>query len=198
MSSSDRKAVEAIALVLPHLVARMVEQIEDEEVSRSLLYLAPYKGESISHYLGRWFRQEIVQADAFSVGGKLRLGKVLHRWEKFYFNPPPTQAEIARLGKLIGLEIEQLMQMFPPEHESIDPRRPIRLCAACYSEAPYHRMQWQWQSIDRCDLHHLILLTKCPGHKCDAPFPIPSEWITGRCQKCGMSYRKMAKYQKFY
>ncbi|NJL22427.1 MAG: hypothetical protein HC895_19035 [Leptolyngbyaceae cyanobacterium SM1_3_5] len=169
--------------------------MEGEEIPRSIVYLAPHEGESISHYLGRWFRQDVVQADSFSVGGRLRLGKILLRWEKFYFNPPPSSTEIAKLAKLIDLETEQLMQMFPPEGESIDPH-PIRLCAACYGEAPYHRMQWQWQSIDRCDRHRLILLTKCPGHKCAAPFPIPSEWPTGKCQKCGMSYRKMVKYQK--
>ncbi|WP_199333660.1 TniQ family protein [Oculatella sp. FACHB-28] len=175
----------------------MVEQMEDGEVQRSLLYLPPYEGESISHYLGRWFRQEVVQADAFSVGGKLRLGKILHRCENFYLNPRPTSTDMTKLGKLIDLEIERLMQMFPPEDEMIDPR-PIRLCAACYGEAPYHRTQWQWQSVDRCDRHHLILLTKCSGHKCGAHFLIPSKWRSGKCQQCGMSYRKMAKHQKSY
>lgn len=175
----------------------MVEQMEDEEVHRSLLYLLPHEGESISHYLGRWFRQEVVQTDAFTLAGKLRMGKILRRWENFYFTPPPTATDITKLGELIDLETVQLMQMFPPKNEPSDPR-PIRLCGTCYAEAPYHRMQWQWQSVDRCNRHHLILLTKCPGHKCNLPFPIPSQWVTGKCQKCEMSYKKMAKYQKPY
>ncbi|MCY7273411.1 MAG: hypothetical protein LH702_06620 [Phormidesmis sp. CAN_BIN44] len=56
---------------------------------------------------------------------------------KFLLNPLPAPAEMAKLGNLIDLEIERLVQMFPPENRPSNPR-PIRLCAACYGEASCH------------------------------------------------------------
>jgi hypothetical protein len=166
-----------------------------EQNNSSLLYLLPYDDESISHYLGRWYRQEVVSTDSYTLGKKLRLGKTLWRWENFYFNPPPNQEELEKMNELMGLEAEELILMFPPRSEPIK-LEPIRLCAACYSEAPYHRMNWQFQSIDRCKKHRLRLLSKCPS--CQEQFAIPSLWVKGECQRCHMPFRNMAKKQKPY
>ncbi|MEP0873534.1 hypothetical protein NDA01_27625 [Trichocoleus desertorum AS-A10] len=113
----------------------------DGELQHSILYLPPYEGESISHYLGRWFRQEAVSlSDSFSLSRKLKLGSVLWRWQHFYFNPSNHDL-LLKISTLTEVEVDRLLQMFPPEREPIKPK-PIRLCAACYVEAPYHCMGW--------------------------------------------------------
>lgn len=166
-----------------------------EETNPSLLYLPPYDDESISHYLGRWYRQEVVNTDSYTLGKRLRLGTILWRWENFYFNPPSTCEALEKINELMGLGVERLMLMFPPQHEPIKPK-PIRLCAACYVEAPYHCMSWQYQSTDGCKKHRLRLLSKCPS--CQERFAIPSLWVKGECQRCNMSFKSMAKKQKPY
>jgi hypothetical protein len=169
--------------------------MEPGETNPPLLYLAPYEDESISSYLGRWYRQEVVSTDSYSLGKRLRLGKTLWRWENFYFNPPPTSKELQKIDELMEVGVERLLLMFPPVHEPIKPK-PIRICAACYIEDPYHRMNWQYQSTAGCDRHRLRLLSKCPDPKCGEPFPIPSKLTVLACKKCGMPYETMAKKQK--
>ena len=171
--------------------------MESGEIHHSLLYLPPYDDESISHYLGRWYCQEVVSTDSYSLAKRLGLGKILWRWENFYFNPPPTRSDLQKIDELMGLGLERLLLMFPPQHEPIKPK-PIRICAACYAEAPYHRLSWQYQSTEGCEYHQLRLLSKCPDRKCGQPFPIPSQWTTGKCDRCGMPYKTMAKKQKPY
>ncbi|MBD2038578.1 TniQ family protein [Leptolyngbya sp. FACHB-321] len=171
--------------------------MQKDESHQSLLHLRPWDDESISHYLGRWYRQEVVSTDSHSLGKGLRLGKILWRWENFYFNPPPTSQELQKLDTFTGLGIERLLLLFPPEHEPIKPR-PVRICAACYTEAPYHRMSWQYQSTEGCEHHRLRLLPKCPEPKCGEPFPLPSQLTVLQCKKCGMPYKTMAKKQKPY
>lgn len=172
--------------------------MESEEVHSSLLYLPPYDDESISHYLGRWYRQEVVSTDSYSLGKRLRLGKTLWRWENFYFNPPPTCEELQKIDNLMELGLERLLLMFPPAHEPPVPPRPIRICAACYAETSYHRMSWQYPSTEGCKHHRLRLLSKCPDRKCGEPFPIPSKLTVLKCKRCGMPYKTMAKKQKPY
>ena len=170
--------------------------MENQAEQHSLLYLTPFDGESISHYLGRWFRKETVNiSNSFSLAKTLRLGKTLYRWERFYFNPPPDQEELEKMSDLMGVEIERLRAMFPPEAEPIKPT-PIRMCAACYAEAPYHRMAWQFKSMTGCEKHGLRLLSSCPSKGCNQPFPIPLLWIRGSCEHCGMKFSSMAKQQK--
>ena len=171
--------------------------MNSEEINQSLLYLPPYDDESISHYLGRWYRQEVVNTDSYTLGKRLRLGTILWRWENFYFNPPPTCEALQKINELMGLGVERLMLMFPPQHEPIKPR-PIKICAACYAENPYHRISWQLQSTEGCKHHRRCLLSQCPERKCKEPFPIPSQLTVLACKKCGMRYATMAKKQKCY
>ena len=60
-----------------------------------LTKVEPLEGESISHFLGRFRRAKGNRFSAASgLGEVVGLGAVLARWEKFYFNPFPTQQEL--------------------------------------------------------------------------------------------------------
>ncbi len=148
--------------------------------------LAPYEGESISHYLGRYCRHESVSLSA--LGKAAGIGSVLGRWEKFRLIPFPSEEELEAVGELIGLSVAQLEAMLPQEPMKL---LPIRLCSLCYAEKPYHRMEWQYQSQLNCSKHGVKLLTKCPS--CRQRFAIPSHWVEGRCQRCGMAFKRMGK-----
>lgn len=142
-------------------------------------HVEPYEGESISHYFGRYRREESVSISSPSrLSQEAGLGIALARWEKFRFNPFPTREELEVMGKLIGLNADRIAQMLPPKGESMK-LKPIRLCAACYKEAPYHRLEWQLQSAVGCEHHQLRLLSKCPG--CEKPFSAPALWAKGEC-----------------
>jgi TniQ len=157
-------------------------------------HVEPYEGESISHYFGRYRREETVSISSPSrLSQEAGLGIALTRWEKFRFNPFPTREELEAIGKLIGLDAERLFQMLPPKGERMK-LEPIRLCAACYADAPYHRIEWQFQSTAGCECHQLRLLSKCPG--CEKSFPIPALWVKGECQRCRMTFRTMVSWQK--
>ena len=107
---------------------------------------------------------------------------------KFRFIPYPSQEELGAIAELVGLSLGQLEAMLPQESMKL---LPIRLCAPCYREKPYHTIEWQYQSRLSCDVHGVKLLTKCPS--CRQPFEIPSRWINGRCTRCGMLFRNMDK-----
>ncbi len=93
-----------------------------DDYQRSICYLEPYQGESISHYLGRWMNQEVVSiSSSSSLSQQLRLGKTLWRWERFYFNPPPSEDELEILGEILELSQVQLRELFPPVEEPINP-----------------------------------------------------------------------------
>lgn len=155
-------------------------------------HVEPYEGESISHYFGRYRREETVSISSPSrLSQEAGIGPVLARWEKFRFNPLPTKEELEAIGTLIKLDAERILQMLPPQGERMK-LEPIRLCAACYAEAPYHRLEWQFQSTAGCERHQLRLLSKCPG--CEAPFPIPALWHKGKCQRCLMPFKTMVKF----
>ncbi len=154
-------------------------------------YVEPEEGESISHYLGRYCRQESVSLSA--LGKATGLGGVLGRWEKFRFIPFPSEEELKAVGELIGLSVAQLKGMLPQESMKL---LPIRLCGLCYAQKPYHRMEWQYQSRLDCRVHGVKLLTKCLS--CGERFVIPSKWVQGKCLRCGMGFKQMGKQQKKY
>jgi hypothetical protein len=170
--------------------------MEPEAVQRLPWYVEPKEGESISHYFGRFRRHEAV---CVSLPGTLSkaagIGPVLARWEKFRFNPFPSQKELEAIAKLIGLHVDQIAQMLPPKGEKMK-LEPIRLCSACYAEYPYHRLEWQFQSTVGCNSHKLRLLSECPF--CKERFAIPALWEQGKCNKCHTPFRSMKKSQKPY
>lgn len=167
----------------------------NEEFSLPRWYPEPYEGESIASYLVRFRSQEVAQISSPSSFSKaIGLGITLARWEKFRFNPFPSEEEIATFCSAVGLDVEKLVAMLPPKGERMK-LEPIRLCIACYAEAPYHRLKWQFQSTAGCDKHQLRLLSKCPG--CERPFSIPQLIQVGKCA-CGMYFKSMVKYQKSF
>jgi hypothetical protein len=174
----------------------------DDSLPR-LGYVEPYEGESISHYLGRLRRLKANSLpSAYSLGKLTELGGILGRWEKLYFNPFPSYEELEALGKLIRVDATRLAEMLPPKGVSMKPR-PILLCAVCYAENPYHRIEWQFKERRGCDgrianrlrhRHQLRLLGKCIN--CETPFPIPALWAKGECPHCFLPFARMAKRQK--
>lgn len=170
--------------------------MESQTVLHPPWYIEPYEKESISHYFGRFRRSETVCVSSpASLSKAAGIGSVLARWEKFRFNPEPSQKELEAIGSLIGLDADSLTQMLPPKGEKMK-LEPIRLCAACYAEKPYHRVEWQYQSTVGCERHKLRLLSNCSA--CGERFAIPAKWSKGECQKCGMPFKSMAKHQKAY
>ena len=161
------------------------------EIQPWLFAIAPLPGESLSHFLGRFRRRNHLTPN--SLGQIAKIGAVVARWERFHLNPYPTQQEFEAMAEVIGVEVERLWEMLPPMGEGMK-CEPIRLCGACYAESPCHRIEWQYQSVWKCDHHQLKLLAKCP--KCEARFNIPALWEDGRCDRCRTTFGELAAYQK--
>lgn len=168
------------------------EEIEQPDFWQVTLF----EGESIASYLYRLRLQNSVSAPS-SLSQSLGLGIALNRWEKFRFNPFPTEEELALLSDFCGEPLERLMKSLPPEHERKRfMNNTIRLCAACCVKSPYHQLKWQFNSVAGCDRHRIRLLSQCPG--CKKKFAIVSTlWTKGKCE-CGMLLTRMVKYQAKY
>jgi len=153
--------------------------------------VAPYDGESLSHYLGRYRRANTLSA---SMLGRLTgLGGVIARWEKLYHNPFPTRHELQALGAVVDIHSDRLAALLPPPDEDARPA-PIRLCGACYAVEPCHRIAWQFTTARGCGRCRRRLLSECPD--CGARFPYPAVWAAGCCARCGLPYAAMAARQK--
>jgi hypothetical protein len=172
----------------------MLEEVEDQT---RLGYVEPYEGESISHYLGRLRRLKANSLpSAYALGELAGLGATLARWEKLYFNPFPSSEVLEAFANLVQVDPNRLIAMLPAKGVTHQPR-PIKLCGACYAEVPCHRIEWQVKSMKvllGCDRHQIRLLSNCPG--CKQPFPIPAQWVEGKCRNCSLPFRKMAQFQR--
>ena len=81
-------------------------------------------------------------------------------------------------------------------------QEPIRLCGACYSESPCHKIEWQLKTVTGCvreipakqARHQLCMLLECPN--CEARFKVPALSVNGRCQRCLMGFGERANWQK--
>jgi hypothetical protein len=165
--------------------------MEIEEIQPWWFLVEPLSGESISHFLGRFRREN--ELTVSMMGQLTKLGGAIARWEKFRFNPTPSDKELEQLSELVKVDFSRLRQMLPPEGMGMK-MLPIRLCAACYGEVPCHQIEWQFKSRDHCHLHQLTLLSECPN--CKARFKIPSLWVDGWCHRCFLPFQDMATYQK--
>lgn len=163
----------------------------DNGIEPWLFLVEPFEGESLSHFLGRIRRLNYLSPTA--LGALAGIGGVIARWEKFYHNPFPSDKELSPLGEMIGLSIVELKLMLPSKNVPMK-CDPIRLCGGCYGDLPYHRLEWQFQSVWKCSQHQLKLISKCP--RCGAMFKIPALWDSGECERCGLSFAAMAEYQK--
>lgn len=170
--------------------------MKDKTTIRSPWYIEPYEGESVSHYFGRLKRAEIFSINRkFLLSKTMGLGYVLPYWERFLFNPRPNHRHFQKISRFTGLTIDKVEALFPAQ-DANTVHRSTRMCCACYREAPYHRMEWQYESTAGCDKHQLRLLSRCPS--CDEKFAYPSEWDVGACKRCGMKFTSMIKRQKKY
>lgn len=156
-----------------------------------LFAIAPLEGESLSHFLGRFRREN--EMTASGLGKEAGIGSVVARWEKFYHNPFPNSEQLEALAQVVGVDAQRLRAMLPPEGVGMK-LEPIRLCAACYVESPCHRIEWQFKQTDRCEKHQLRLLSECPN--CKARFPIPALWVNGWCSRCFLPFAEMVQYHK--
>jgi hypothetical protein len=156
-----------------------------------LFSIDPFEGESLSHFLGRFRRAN--EMTPTGLGREAGIGAVIARWEKFYHNPFPSQEHLEALAKVVEVDAKRLREMLPPEGIGMK-LQPIRLCAACYLESPYHHIEWQFKQTDRCKKHSLRLLSGCPN--CKARFRIPALWIDPWCSSCFFPFAEMVKYQK--
>ncbi|BAY94950.1 MULTISPECIES: TniQ family protein [unclassified Tolypothrix] len=167
--------------------------MEVVEIQLWLFQVEPLKGESLSHFLGRFRRANGLTPAR--LGKETGLGSAIARWEKFRFNPPPTPEQLEALAVVLGVDVDRLKQMLPPAGVEIK-RETVRLCAACYVESPYHKIEWQLKVIQGCLSHDLTLLSKCPN--CGAKFKTPAVWQDSSCQQCSLTFADMVKYQKSY
>ena len=161
------------------------------DVKPWLFIIQPYEGESLSHFLGRFRRAN--HLSAAGLGNLAGVGAVIARWERFHFNPRPSQQELEAIASVVEVDAQRLAEMLPPAGVSMQ-HEPIRLCGACYAETPCHQIKWQFKETGGCDRHNLRLLSKCPN--CDARFKIPALWELGVCQRCLMTFTEMAEFQK--
>lgn len=127
------------------------------------------------------------------LGQEAGIGAVVARWEKFRLIPFPSPQELEALAKVVQVDAKRLREMLPPEGVGMK-MSPIRLYGACYAEVPYHRLEWQFKTTDRCEKHSLRLLSECPN--CKARFKVPSLWTDGWCHCCFLSFGEMAERQK--
>jgi hypothetical protein len=162
-----------------------------DEIQPWLFAIAPLEGESLSHFLGRFRRENDLSASG--LGREAGIGAVVARWEKFHLNPFPSGRELEALANLVQVDKDCLRKMLPPEGVGMK-HEPIRLCGACYAESPCHKIEWQFKKTDRCDRHQLSLLSECPN--CGARFHIPALWVDGWCSRCFVSFEEMREHQK--
>jgi len=89
-----------------------------------------------------WFLvQPLPGENELTVGmmGKITgLGGAIARWEKFRFNPPPSEMELEKLAQVIKVDVSRLREMLPPPEIGMK-MNPIRLCKACYGEKLCHK-----------------------------------------------------------
>ena len=160
-----------------------------------LVAVKPYRDESISHFLGRLRRVKGNNlSSGYALGKLIGIGSAVTRWENLYFNPFPEESALEMLAALCRMDPALLRGMLPQRGRSIQPK-PIRLCGACYSESPCHRIDWQYKmEVPSCCCHQLQLLHRCPS--CKTSFQSPSLWEKGECHHCRMPFSAMAKKQK--
>ena len=165
--------------------------IDYSEIQPWFFPVEPYEGESISHFLGR-FRWEN-QLTPSGLAREAGLGGVIARWEKFRFIPYPSEEQVQKLAREVGLSVDQLWLMFPPQTHPMQ-LEAIRMCAMCYGEVPCHRMEWQLKRTQWCESHQVYLLSECPH--CGARFKSPALWQGGQCHRCFLPFAEMGKFQK--
>ena len=95
--------------------------MESQDIQPWWFLVEPLAGESISHFLGRFRREN--ELTVTMMGKITGLGGAIARWEKFRFIPAPTEEELIALSKVVQVEVERLWTMFPPKGVGIKHHR---------------------------------------------------------------------------
>ena len=160
---------------------------EPEGFEAWVFQVAPYPMESFGHYLGRFRRANVLSSSQLSA--YLGVGqKDVSYWETPSRRRRPTLSERRQLCSVLGIGLDRLNQMWLPKGEPF--YLPTRLCALCYAEQPCHQVIWQQAHQSSCALHGNPFLTACP--QCDHVFLLPSHWVNGQCEWCGLPFIDMA------
>lgn len=146
-----------------------------------------YVGESLGHFLGRFRRANVLSHKVIAQHLGIRVEWV-KAWETPSLRRNPTHLQLLALSKLMDVDCEQLMNMFPPALMHLQ----TRLCPDCYAEVPVHRTTWQQQGLEQCDLHQLPLLSACPI--CQTGFRTPALWSEGCCERCKLEFSQMRSH----
>lgn len=154
---------------LNKVVSLVALKCQPRNYLQAALRVKPFEGESLSHFLGRFRRANDLTPSG--LGKAAGLGGAIARWEKFRFNLPPSRQQLEALAAVVGVEVGRLAQMVPSAGVGMK-LEPILLCAACYTQLPYHKIEWQFKTTQGCNRHQLRLLSECPNY--GARFKIPA------------------------
>ncbi len=87
--------------------------MEASDLQHWMFRVEPFEGESLSHFLGRFRRENDLSASR--LGKEAAIGAVVARWEKFYLNPFPSRRELEALAKVVQVDASRLREMLPSE-----------------------------------------------------------------------------------
>jgi hypothetical protein len=159
-----------------------------EETIKPWLFQVPaYPGESFGHFLGRFRRANCLGSGQLSIMLGLKYTAVSY-WETPSRRRFPAAQDLEALSQMTGVDVSQLCLMLIPKDAPLYLR--TRLCAMCYTEAPFHKQIWQNANLSNCELHQRQLLCACPQCGCD--FRLPSYWEIGQCEHCCLPFTEMS------
>lgn len=169
------------------------------EIRPWIVRVQPETGESLSHYLGRFRRanvlsqrqltQLITQPQGDDTKDNVSNQRALvQMWETPSRQRQPTTEQLERLSQITEVEMAQLENLLPPKASAR--YLATRLCSQCYQEKPIHRQSWQIAANASCLEHNCLLLRECPA--CKSAFRLPSLWEIGRCERCWLPFVEMA------
>lgn len=99
------------------------------------------------------------------------------------------------LGRAGGLEAPDLVGLAYPGagqgrirfrshaiHRSMVVTGSRRVCPACLADSPIHLSIWDLSPLPVCPVHDLLLLSECPGCRCEL------DWISTSAERCSCGY----------
>jgi hypothetical protein len=163
----------------------------DGPIDTWLFRVDAYPGESFGHFLGRFRRVNDLTSGQLSTMLGLRYLAISY-WETPSRRRIPSAKDWEVLSGITGVDVAQLQSMLMPKKISLYLR--TRLCASCYQEEPFHRLNWQRANVTKCDRHGCELLSMCP--QCGIDFKLPALWAVGECEQCSLPFAKMNDFHR--
>lgn len=163
----------------------------DGPIDTWLFRVDAYPGESFGHFLGRFRRANHLTSGQLSTMLGLRYLAISY-WETPSRRRIPSAKDWGVLSGITGVDVAQLQSMLMPKKILLYLR--TRLCALCYREEPFHRLNWQRANVTECDWHGCELLSMCP--QCGIDFKLPALWAVGECERCSLPFAKMNDFSR--